>query len=152
MRPNMADLYLTLAPQTRGEYQKIISDALVVLVPISVLTALIYTALGAVLVHAADPWRMLFVAAIVSASSSLAALAVHMVGPEGSTGRMLVNLILIFGVMGVYWGGYWLVDKTGYLVGGGVLAVITLSFGFSAWFTAQREYLIRPPRFDAPIV
>jgi hypothetical protein len=151
MRPNMADLYLTLAPETRAEYQKVVSDALTVLVPISILTALVYTAIGAVLVHAADPWRMLFVAAIVSASASLAALAVHLIGPEGTTGRTIVNLVILFGVMGVYWGGYWLVDTFDYLVGGGVLAVITLGFGFGAWFAAQREYLLRPPRFDAPI-
>jgi hypothetical protein len=151
MRPNMADLYLTLAPQTRAEYQKVVSDALTVLVPISMLTALVYTALGAALVHAADPWRMLFVAAIVSASASLAALAVHLIGPEGTTGRTIVNFVILFGVMGVYWGGYWLVDTFDYLVGGGILAVITLGFGISAWFAAQREYLLRPPRFDAPI-
>jgi hypothetical protein len=151
MLPNMADLYLTLAPETRSEYQKVVSDALTVLVPISMLTALVYTALGAVLVHAADPWRMLFVAAIVSASSSLAALAVHLIGPEGTTGRTIVNFAVLFGVMGVYWGGYWLVDNTGYLIGGCILTVVTLGFGFSAWYAAQREYLLRPPRFDAPI-
>ncbi|RDS80614.1 hypothetical protein [Dyella psychrodurans] len=151
MRPNMADLYLTLAPETRSEYQKTISDALIVLVPISILTALIYTALGAVLVHADDPWHMLFVAAIVSASASLAALAVHLVGPEGMTGRRLVNAVLIFGVMGVYWGGYWLVGWAGYVIGGSVLASITLGFSFGAWFAAQREYQLRSPCFDTPI-
>ena len=151
MRPNMADLYLTLAPETRAEYQKVVSDALTVLVPISILTALVYTTLGALVVHAADPWRMLFVAAIVSASASLAALAVHLIGPEGTPGRTIVNFVILFGVMGVYWGGYWLVDTFDYLVGGGILTVITFGFGLSAWFTAQREYLLRPPRFDAPI-
>lgn len=151
MRPNMADLYLTLAPETRAEYQKTISDALIVLVPISILTALTYTALGAVLVRASDPWHMLFVAAIVSTSASLAALAVHLVGPEGTTGRTLVNAVLVFGVMGVYWGGYWLVGVAGYAIGGGVLALITLAFSFGAWFAAQREYRLRAPRFEAPI-
>lgn len=151
MRPNMADLYLTLAPETRTEYQKTVSDALLVLVPISVLTALVYTALGATLAHVADPWHMLFVAAIVSAASSLAALAIHLIGPEGTTGRTIVNFVVIFGVMGVYWGGYWLVDVAGYVMGGGVLALVTFGFGFGAWFAAQREYQRRPPRFDAPI-
>jgi hypothetical protein len=151
MRPNMSDLYLTLAPETRMEYQKIVSDALIILVPICILTALVYTTLGAVLTHAQDPWRMLFVATIVSASSSFAALAVHLIGPEGTTGRAVVTFVILLGVMGVYWGGYWLVDTFDYLVGGGILAVITLGFGLSAWFAAQREYLLRPPRFDAPI-
>jgi hypothetical protein len=151
MRPNMADLYLTLAPETRAEYQKTMSDALLVLVPISMLTALVYTALGAVLVHAWDPWHMLFVAAIVSAAASLAALALHLIGPEGRTGRTIVNFVVVIGVMMVYWGGYWLVGTAGYLIGGGVLAVVTLSFGLGVWFAAQREYQQRPPRFDAPI-
>jgi hypothetical protein len=151
MRPNMADLYLTLAPETRAEYQKTISDALLVLVPISILTALIYTSLGAALVHAADPWHMLFVAAIVSAAASLAALSLHLIGPEGRTGRTIVNFVVVIGVMLVYWAGYWLVGTAGYLIGGGVLALVTLSFGFGVWFAAQREYQQRPPRFDAPI-
>ncbi|GFZ92422.1 hypothetical protein [Dyella caseinilytica] len=151
MRPNMADLYLTLAPETRAEYQKTVSDALLVLIPISMLTALVYTSLGIVLVHAADPWHMLFVAAVVSASASLAALALHLIGPEGKTGRTIANLVVVMGVMAVYWGGYWLVGTAGYLIGGSVLAVITLSFGFGVWFAAQREYQQRSPRFDAPM-
>ena len=55
MRPNLADLYLTLAPATRSDYQKTLANALLVLVPISVVTALAYTTLGIVLVHAAEP-------------------------------------------------------------------------------------------------
>jgi hypothetical protein len=151
MRPNMADLYLTLAPETRAEYQKTISDALLVLVPISMLTALTYTSLGAVLVHAADPWHMLFVAIIVSAAASLTALSLHLIGPEGRTGRTIANMVIVIGVMAVYWGGYWLVGTAGYLVGGSVLVLVTLGFGISVWFAAQREYQQRPPRFDAPI-
>ncbi|WP_233839839.1 hypothetical protein [Dyella sp. 2HG41-7] len=151
MRPNMADLYLTLAPDTRAEYQKTIADALLVLVPISVLTALVYTALGAVLVHAPDPWRMLFVAAIVSLAASLVALSLHLIGPEGTTGRTIVNFVVMFGVMGVYWGGYWLVNTLGYAIGGGLLTLVTLGFGGATRFAAEREYLARPPRFDAPI-
>lgn len=152
MRPNMADLYLTLAPETRAEYQQTVSDALLVLAPISVLTATVYTALGAWLVHAPDPWHMLFVAVIVALAASLAALALHMIGPEGTTGRTIVNIVLLFGTMGVYWGGYWLVGTWGYALGGGLLALVTLGFGAGVWFAAQREYVTRPPRFDAPIV
>lgn len=151
MRPNMADLYLTLAPETRAEYQQTISDALLVLVPISLCTALVYTALGAVLVHAPDPWRMLFVAAIVSLATSLAALALHLIGPEGTTGRTIVNLTVVFGTMAVYWGGYWLVGTIGYAIGGGLLALVAPGFGAGVWFAAQREYVSRAPRFDAPI-
>ncbi|WP_333679052.1 hypothetical protein [Dyella sp.] len=151
MRPNMADLYLTLAPRTRAEYQQTMSDALLVLVPISLLTALVYTALGAVLVHAPDPWHMLFVATIVSLATSLAALALHLIGPEGTAGRTMVNLVVMFGAMAVYWGGYWLVGAIGYAIGGGLLALVALGFGAGVWFAAQREYVSRAPRFDASI-
>ena len=151
MRPNMADLYLTLAPETRAEYQQTISDALLILVPISLLTALVYTVLGAVLMHAPDPWHMLFVAAIVSLAASLAALALHLIGPEGGTGRSIVNFVVMLGTMAVYWGGYWLVDTAGYLLGGGLLALVSLGFGGGVWLAAQREYVSRAPRFDAPI-
>ncbi|RUL70968.1 hypothetical protein [Dyella choica] len=151
MRPNMADLYLTLAPETRAEYQRTISEALLVLAPISLLTALVYTMLGAWLVHAPDPWHMLFVAAIVSLAASLAALALHLIGPEGTTGRTIVNLVVVFGTMAVYWGGYWLVGTLGYALGGGLLALLALGFGLGVWFAAQREYVSRAPRFDAPI-
>lgn len=151
MRPNMADLYLTLAPGTRAEYQKTIADALLVLVPITMATALIYTSLGAILVHAPDPWHMLFVAAVVSAGASPAALALHLIGPEGATGRTVANAIVVFGVMAVYWGGYWLVGMAGYLIGGGTLALVAIGFGASVWFAAQREYQTRVPRFDAPM-
>jgi hypothetical protein len=151
MRPNMADLYMTLAPETRAEYQHTVADALFILVPISMFTALVYTALGAWLVHAADPWRMLFVATIVSLAAGLAALALHMIGPEGTSGRTIVNLVVVFGTMGVYWGGYELVGALGYVLGGSLLAVVALGFGLGVWIAALREYIGRAPRFDAPI-
>jgi hypothetical protein len=116
-----------------------------------VLTALAYTALGAVLVHAIAPGRMLLTAVIVAAASSLVALGIHLIGPEGTFGRGVVNIVLIFGSMGVYWGGYWLLGAIGYAFGSGLLAVITLSFGIGVWLAAQHEYQRRPPCFDAPL-
>jgi hypothetical protein len=151
MRPNLADLYLTLAPATRADYQKTLIDALRVLVPISTLGALTYTALGIVLVHAAEPARMLLDAAIVAAPASLVALAVHLIGPEGTLGRALVDIAVTLGAMATYWGGYWLLGTLGYAVGGLALALVTLSFGLAVWMAAQREYLRRPPCFDAPL-
>jgi hypothetical protein len=151
MRPNMADLYMTLAPPTRADYQRTIADALLVLVPVSVLTALAYTALGAWLVHASDAWRMLLVAAIVAVAASLAALALHLIGPEGTTGRTIVNLVVVFGTMGVYWGGYALVGALGYALGASLLALVTLGFGGGVWLAAYHEYARRAPRFDASI-
>lgn len=151
MRPNLADLYLTLAPSTRAEYQRIVVDALMLLVPISVLTALAYTLIGSVLTHAAEPARMLLTAAIVATSASLVGLAVHLIGPEGSFGRAAVNLVLIFGAMAAYWGGYWMLGVLGLVWGTLALAAVTISFGAAVWFAAQREYQRRSPSFDAPL-
>lgn len=151
MRPNLADLYLTLAPRTRADYQQTLLDALTVLVPITVLSTLAYTGLGIVLTHAAEPLRMLLDAAIVSAGASLTALAVHLIGPEGSFGRGLVDIGVTLGAMAVYWGGYWLLGALGHALGSGVLLLVTLGFGLGVWTSARREYLRRPPCFDAPL-
>lgn len=151
MRPNLADLYLTLAPATRADYQKTLSDALLVLVPISVLSTLGYTVLRIALIHAAEPARMLLTAAIVSATGSLIALAIHLIGPENAFGRSAVNAVLIAGAMGAYWGGYELIGFAGLTIGGLLLSTVTLGFGLGVWWAAQREYLRREPRFDLPV-
>jgi hypothetical protein len=151
MRPNLADLYLTLAPASRSDYQKTLVDALLLLVPVTALSALAYTALGIVLVHATEPGRMLLTAVIVAVAGSLVALAVHLIGPEGSLGRGLVNIVVVLGAMATYWGGYVLLGALGLSIGGAVLALLTISFGFGVWFAAQREYQRRPPCFDAPL-
>ena len=151
MRPNLADLYLTLAPATRADYQRTLIDALWILVPVTALATVVYTALGIVLTHAAEPLRMLLVALIVGTGASLAALAVHLVGPESLWGRTLVNLAVTLGAMAAYWGGYELLGLLGDTVGALALALLVLSFGIGAWEAARREYLRRPPRFDAPL-
>ncbi|HEX5306730.1 MAG TPA: hypothetical protein VFW82_11660 [Dyella sp.] len=151
MRPNLADLYLTLAPASRSDYQKTLVEALLLLVPVTMFGALAYTALGIVLVHATEPARMLVTAAIVAVAGSLVALAVHLIGPEGSFGRGLVNFVVVLGAMATYWGGYLLLGALGLGFGGALLALLTISFGFGVWFAAQREYQRRPPCFDAPL-
>ncbi|MBD8897340.1 hypothetical protein [Rhodanobacter sp. DHG33] len=151
MRPNLADLYLTLAPPTRADYQQTLIDALAVLVPITVLTTVAYTGLGIVLTHAAEPVRMLIDAAIVTLGASLTALAVHLVGPEGGFGRGMVDFVVTLGGMAVYWGGYWLLGTLGIAFGSAVLLLVTLGFGLGVWTSARREYLRRPPSFDAPL-
>ncbi|MEW5836306.1 MAG: hypothetical protein AB1832_14680 [Pseudomonadota bacterium] len=150
MRPNLADLYLTLAPQSRADYQRTLVHALLLLVPVTVFSALAYTALGIVLVHATEPGRMLLTAAIVGAAASLVALAVHLIGPEGSFGRGVVNVVVVLGAMGSYWGGYALLGLLGVALGGTLLALVAISFGLGVWFAAQREYQRRTPCFDPP--
>jgi len=151
MRPNLADLYLTLAPATRTEYQQTLADALLVLVPVGTVTALAYTVLGIVLTHAAQPGLMLLVTLLVATGGGLVALAVHLIGPQNAVGRHVVNAAVLIGTMAMYWGGTWLVDALGYVFGGGLLALVVLGFGLGAWFAAQREYQRREPCFDAPL-
>lgn len=151
MRPNLADLYLTLAPATRGEYQQTLAQALLVLVPIGTLSALAYTALGIVLTRATQPWLMLLVTLIVVTGGGLVGLAVHLIGPQGTTGRQLAHAAVLIGATGMYWLGVWLIDALGYAIGGAVLASVALGFGLAVWFAAQREYERREPCFDAPL-
>jgi hypothetical protein len=151
MRPNLADLYLTLAPATRTQYQQTLADALLVLVPIGTLTALAYTGLGIVLTHAAQPVLMLLVTLVVATGGGLVALAVHLIGPQNAVGRQLVNAAVLLGTTAMYWIGVWLVGTLGYVFGGGLLALVVLGFGLGAWFAAQREYQRREPCFDAPL-
>ena len=151
MRPNLADLYLTLAPTTRTEYQRTLADALLVLVPVGTVTALAYTVLGIVLAHAAQPGLMLLVTLLVATGGGLVALSVHLIGPQNTVGRHLVNAAVLAGTMAMYWVGAWLVEALGYVFGGGLLALVTLGFGLGVWFAAQREYQRREPCFDAPL-
>lgn len=151
MRPNLADLYLTLAPATRREYQQTIAQALLVLVPIGTLTAVAYTALGIALARAKEPGTMLLVTLVIATAGGLVALAVHLIGPQGRTGRQLVHAVVLIGATGMYWLGVWLVDTLGYALGGGVLAAVTLGFALAVWVAAQREYARREPCFDVPL-
>jgi hypothetical protein len=151
MQPNLADLYLTLAPATHAQYQRTLADALLVLVPIGVLSALAYTVVGIVLTHASQPWLMVLVTTIVAGAGGLVALAAHLIGPQNTIGRHVVNAVVLLGAMGTYWLGAWLVGALGYLFGGGLLAVVALGFGLGVWSAAQREYLRREPCFDAPL-
>jgi hypothetical protein len=151
MRPNLADLYLTLAPTTRRQYQQALAEALLVLVPICTASALAYTAMGIVLTHASQPGLMLLVTLVVATGGGLVALAVHLIGPQNTLGRQVVNAIVLAGTMVTYWGGVGLVDALGYLAGGGLLALVVLGFGLGVWFAAQREYERREPCFDAPL-
>jgi hypothetical protein len=79
------------------------------------------------------------------------ALAVHLIGPQNTVGRQLVNGAVLLGTTTTYWAGVWLADTLGYVLGGGLLALVVLGFGLGVWFAAQREYQSREPCFDAPL-
>jgi len=151
MQPNLADLYLTLAPETHAEFQATIADALLKLVAVTTFNCVIYSVLIAVLLHAGAPAELLLTALIVGVGASFGALAAHLVGPTTQTGRTLVQMGLLIGAMLIYNLVLWLMHRFGVLAGGFAGIVICLPFGLGAWQYARREYLTRRPCFDAPL-
>lgn len=150
MQPNLADLYLTLAPQTHAEFQATIADALLKLVVVTSINCVIYSVLIAVLLHANAPAELVLSALIVGVGAAFGALAAHLVGPTSQTGRTLVQMALLVGAMLVYNLVLWLMHRFGVPAGGLAGIVICLPFGLGAWHYARREYLTRRPCFDAP--
>ena len=151
LRPNLADLYLTLAPATRHDFQRMMADVLLWLVGVALFNCIAYAALVAVLLHAQDPGRLILAAVIAGSGGALAALAAHLVGPESKSGRGIVQLLVMGGAAATYGLVYWLMGRFGPWIGGGIGAVLALPFGIGAWQAARREYLQRAPNFDAPI-
>ena len=151
MQPNLADLYLTLAPPTRADYQRTLSSALLILVPTSLVSALAYASLGALLVNAPEPARMLLTAAIVAGSASMVGLAIHLIGPRSGFGRSVAQMTVVLGAMLAYWGGYALLGAVGVMKGSTLLAALSGSFGLAVWQYAQREYQRRDPVFEIPL-
>lgn len=150
MRPNLADLYMTLAPDTRSEFQAVLADVLLWLVAVVVFNCVAYAAVIAVLLHAAQPGLLLTAVAVTALGGAWAGLAVHLVGPESNTGRTLAQIVLMIGLAGVYALVYWLLARLGMGIGTPVALLVTLPFGIGAWRAARTEYLRRPPRFEAP--
>lgn len=151
MRPNLADLYMTLAPATRSEFQATLADALLWLVGVAAFNCIAYAVLIVVLLHDAHPAQLLLAAGITGVGAAFGALAVHLIGPESNLGRGLTQFALMAGAAATYALVYWLIGRFGLSIGalGGVL--ITLPFGIGAWTAARKEYLQRIPIFDAPL-
>ncbi len=150
MQPNLADLYLTLAPETHAEFQATIADALLKLVAVTTLNCVVYSVLIAVLLHAGAPAELALTALIVGTGASFGALAAHLVGPASQSGRTLVQIVLLVGAMLVYNLVLWLMHRFGVVAGGLAGIAICLPFGLGAWHYARREYLSRRPCFDVP--
>lgn len=151
MRPNLADLYMTLAPRTRSEFQATLADALLWVVGVAMFNCVAYALLVAVLLHDAHPARLLLAAGITGIGGAFGALAAHLVGPESTLGRTLMHLAVAVGAVAVYALVYWLIGRFGLLAGGLGGALLTLPFGIGAWHAARSEYVQRAPRFDAPL-
>ncbi len=151
MRPNLADLYLTLAPNTYAEFQATLADALLKLVAVTTFNCVLYAVLIVVLLHTQAPAEALLAVLIVGVGTGFAGLAVHLIGPESPSGRALVQIFLLAGAGGIYVLVLWLMHRFGVLAGGLAGLAICLPFGLGAWHYARREYAARLPIFDAPL-
>lgn len=151
MRPNLADLYMTIAPATRAEFQQVLADVLQSLIVIAVGSSVVFAGLIGLLLHAGNPGQLLLAAGISSAAAAMCALAAELIGIESSFGRIVTQLLVIGAVIGSYALAYWLLGRLGLAWGSVTALVLTLPLGIGTWQGARREYLGRAPRFDAPI-
>lgn len=151
MRPNLADLYLTLAPSAPRDFQRTLADVLLWLVLTAVLSAVAYSGIIAILLHAPDAPHLLLATGITAVAAAFSALAAHLVGPESTLGRGIANLVILGGAVLAYALVYWLLGRFGLLVGAVLGLILTLPFGLGGWQAARREYLRRAPRFDVPL-
>lgn len=151
MRPNLADLYLTLGPNSHSEFQATLADALLKLVVISVLNSLVFTALLVIVLRSQLPGEVMLAALITSVGGAFSALAFHLIGPESKTGRAAAQMLLMLGVGLSFVLVLWLMHHFGVLIGGFAGIVICIPFGLGAWQYARREYMSRRPVFDAPM-
>lgn len=151
MQPNLADLYMTLAPRTHSQFQATIADALLKLVAVATFNCVIFTLLIALFLHISGPGQLLLTALIVGVGASFGALAVHLIGPTSKIGRAMAQMAVIGGAMVVYNLVLWLMHDFGTLIGGLAAIAICLPFGLGAWRYARREYSSRRPCFEAPL-
>ncbi len=151
MRPNFADLYMTLAPDTHRTFQATLADTLLWLVGAAVFNCLAYAVLIALLLHDAHPAQLLLATGITGIATAFSSLAVHLVGPQSKGGRMLAQFALMAGAMGAYALVYWLIGRFGLPLGAIIGVAITLPFGIGGWREARKIYLQRIPVFDAPL-
>jgi hypothetical protein len=152
MRPNLADLYMTLAPSTRAEFQATLADVMQWLIVVAVFSSVAYAGLVVLLLHVGNPAQLLLAAGISSVAASLCALAAQLIGPESTFGRVVVQLLVLAGAVGTYALSYWLLGLFGLGWGSAAALALTLPFGIGTWLAARREYLGRPPCFDVPLV
>jgi hypothetical protein len=151
MRPNLTDLYFSLAPKTRSEFQATLADALLWLVGVAVFNCLAFTLLIVVLLHAQEPARLLLASGISAIGCAFGALGMHLVGPESPSTRSILHLVMAAIAAGSNALVYWLLGRFGLEWGAAAGMVLMLPFGLGAWLGARRDYLQRTPRFDAPL-
>lgn len=151
MQPNLADLYMTLAPHTHREFQATMADALLKLIVVTTISCVSFAVLIALLLHAQAPAELVLTALIIGIGTGFAALAAHLIGPTSQSGRTVMQIALMVGAMLVFNLVLWLMHRFGVLIGGFSGILICIPFGLGAWQYARREYLTRRPCFDAPL-
>lgn len=151
MRPNLADLYMTLAPDTHKAFQATMADTLLWLVAVTTFNCMAYAVLVVLLLHDAQPAQLLLATGISGIAAAFSALGVHLIGPESKTGRMLTQFVLMGGAAAAYALVYWLIGRFGLTLGAVIGLVLTLPFGIGGWHEARKIYLQRLPVFDAPL-
>lgn len=149
LRPNLADLYLTLAPPRHRDFQSTLARVLSWLISTSLFSCLAYGVLIAVVLHAVQPARLLLAVAVTAIGASLGALSAQLVGPESNGGRLFAQMCVIAGAVAVYVLVYWLLGRLGLLYGSIAALLLTLPFGIGVWHAAREQYLAREPDFDA---
>jgi hypothetical protein len=151
MRANLAELYMTLAPVTRAEFQAVLVNSLTWLVGESLFYCLGFGLLVDLLMHAHQPLRLLLAVGISGLSAAMFAFAAYLVGPESSSGQMIMRLVLMVFYVALYSLAYWLIGRLGLELGAALAVLLIVPFGFGTWWSARREFLRRTPRFDVPL-
>lgn len=151
MRANLAELYMTLAPRTRAEFQATLMDALAWLIAVSLFYCLALGLLVAVLMHVQHPAHLLLAVLISGAASAMFGFSAFLIGPESTSAQVIMRLVLMLFYVGLYALAYWLLVRFGLVTGTLLAMLLTLPFGIGTWRSARREYLRRTPRFDAPL-
>ena len=151
MRPSLAELYMTLAPTSTRAFQATIADALRWLVVVATVQALIYGALIAGLLHAAEPARLLLAIAIAGAGSAGASLGVALIAGQTKTARLAIRLGMTVVAALVYGLVYGLLGVCGIGLGGLVSAAVVGVAALIVWRDTRELFMRRSPRFDAPM-
>lgn len=151
MRPNLADLYMTIAPITRAEFQQVLVRVFQSLIAAAVCSSLVFAGLIGLLLHAGNLAQFLLAAGISSAAAAMCALAAELIGAGSGFGRIAMQMLVLGAAIAAYALAYWLLDRLGLRWGSMAAGASTILPGVGIWLGARSTYLGRTPCFDAPL-
>ncbi|NII12278.1 hypothetical protein [Oleiagrimonas sp. C23AA] len=152
MRPNMAELYMTLGLPSQSQFQATIANTLLWLVPLVLVESLGYGLLTLAILGGTHPLRLLGSLVIAAAGGAFAGLCAQMIGPDTRGGLQGVHIVVILIAEAIYGGVLGLATWLGTALGLSLGVVIVLPFAIGVWLGTRRQYMARVPRFDAPLV